>query len=656
MDNLILVDEIATFRKHIETFNKRYRKPPRLSGMKKKDRIPIKHYCIISDGNSLGKYMTAAADLLVEKGVLESATVVSINGSESMYDCYEHKFVQVKSIDEVVNGDAIEHCGFLAYIDCDSPENKEKWFDALTKIAKFAPCGKKNRITVSTLMPDYPEIPDGIEQLSEREFSYFIEKHIKNKTPEQTYYIEIEKLCRNLVKEFFTGLNIARIDNLIGPDINPSHRFDMQGFVKEAFETGKVTITAEDYKNVYSCTYIQFAMRFSVRLLHTGKDGQVYNFRSHNVTTAKIKYLIHENFSDVLTIEAQADTIAERKYYCLNTLKTFICGWNPKSVSSLNHVVYQTVCSIVGVHHNNRKNTAIYSGKLPRIKELEIMMLKDIDDICRRNGIKYFLCGGTLLGAVRYGHSIPWDDDLDIGMLRPDFDKFREACQRENKPIYNYSSHINKSGSHYIVDKVRLNGTYFSTKFSSIHEYPDGLFIDVLVYDYTSNIKWLAKLQCYTLYALSKAIELRWYNRPRKKYFYKQSLLALPVMRLFPINFYHWLYERILTMFKNTKNPKYVIDSTGKLQNKGPFLCEGLEDVQYVDYDFGFKAPIPIDYTNYLTFDYGPNYLPEPPLSQRAAPHNFARIDLGEYIFETRDEPIFRELNVHGELFENEIE
>ena len=57
------------------------------------------------------------------------------------------------------------------------------------------------------------------------------------------------------------------------------------------------------------------------------------------------------------------------------------------------------------------------------IKAEELAMLVEFEDLCRREGLRYSLAGGTLLGAVRHKGFIPWDDDIDVSMPRPDFDR-----------------------------------------------------------------------------------------------------------------------------------------------------------------------------------------------------------------------------------------
>ena len=70
-------------------------------------------------------------------------------------------------------------------------------------------------------------------------------------------------------------------------------------------------------------------------------------------------------------------------------------------------------------------------GTLRELQLLEFEMLKKVKEICNKNHITYFLSGGTLLGAVRHGGFIPWDDDVDIAMPRPDYERFLKAAEQE---------------------------------------------------------------------------------------------------------------------------------------------------------------------------------------------------------------------------------
>ena len=70
-------------------------------------------------------------------------------------------------------------------------------------------------------------------------------------------------------------------------------------------------------------------------------------------------------------------------------------------------------------------------GMMKRLWGAELTILSEVDRICKKHEIPYYADGGTLLGAVRDGQFIPWDDDIDIMMLREDYNRFVQVVQQE---------------------------------------------------------------------------------------------------------------------------------------------------------------------------------------------------------------------------------
>lgn len=129
----------------------------------------------------------------------------------------------------------------------------------------------------------------------------------------------------------------------------------------------------------------------------------------------------------------------------------------------------------------------IDNATLKKLKDTELEILGEIDRICRKNNIEFFLTGGTLLGAVRHKGFIPWDDDLDIGMMREDFIRFTKAVKEDlnNKYFFDYFDTDKKY--HLPFAKVRKNNTTFDEEMSKNYDNHKGIFVDIFPYDYTDN-------------------------------------------------------------------------------------------------------------------------------------------------------------------------
>lgn len=83
---------------------------------------------------------------------------------------------------------------------------------------------------------------------------------------------------------------------------------------------------------------------------------------------------------------------------------------------------------------NNRETNEGYNlscEELKRLQDVQKELISEVKRICLKNNIHFNMVGGTMLGAIRHGGYIPWDDDADIGFLRTEYEKFRKACKTD---------------------------------------------------------------------------------------------------------------------------------------------------------------------------------------------------------------------------------
>lgn len=122
-----------------------------------------------------------------------------------------------------------------------------------------------------------------------------------------------------------------------------------------------------------------------------------------------------------------------------------------------------------------------------RLRETELEILLEIKRVCFELGIDFFIESGTLLGAVRHGGFIPWDDDIDIGMLRGDYERFLAEGQALLGEGYFLDCPATNPSSLVSFAKVRKRGTLLLESVSADQEGCQGIWVDILPWDYVDG-------------------------------------------------------------------------------------------------------------------------------------------------------------------------
>ncbi len=248
-----------------------------------------------------------------------------------------------------------------------------------------------------------------------------------------------------------------------------------------------------------------------------------------------------------------------------------------------------------------------------------LSLLREFDRICEKLQIPYVLFAGTLLGAVRHEGFIPWDDDLDVLMLRSDYDRFLAEAEKE---MDQQTFFLQKEFTPHwpmFFSKLRLNNTTCLEKFHpkdpAMHQ---GVYMDIFPCDDARDSRFGRKLQFFaSKVVIAKALDRRGYATDSKK---KKLFMAL--CRLLP--------QKIFLRFvKKGREGGETVHSflggaSGYVKNVYPRCL--FTQRSWLPFE-GDVYPVPQEYDRLLKQLYG-DYWQLPPLSQRQIKQHALLIDL----------------------------
>lgn len=255
---------------------------------------------------------------------------------------------------------------------------------------------------------------------------------------------------------------------------------------------------------------------------------------------------------------------------------------------------------------------------ISELKRIELSILKKVTKFCDDNHLIYFLLAGTALGAVRHKGFIPWDDDIDIGLPRKDYERFIETYNDEAYEVLEYSKDRNYP---YAFAKVIDNGTVLIEPTNNT--YPLGVYIDVFPIDGLQGDDRQRETQS------------------RRAIRYSRMLIYKSVTTKYETDYIHRLYHIILRMALLPFSRRWIIEKQIKNAKRYSYEnCDyiGVLVVRYYTTGGNVKKEyfgegcfgefegemfrLPSDCSSYLKWKYG-DYMKIPPVEQRKTHHYF---------------------------------
>ncbi len=252
---------------------------------------------------------------------------------------------------------------------------------------------------------------------------------------------------------------------------------------------------------------------------------------------------------------------------------------------------------------------------LAEIKQAEVEILDYFVEVCNENNLSYYLDGGTLLGAVRHKGFIPWDDDIDVLMPRPDYEKLIRIMSSDHGRFKLVSSDTCMD-YYYPYAKIIDTNTELIDEEASLLSY--GLFIDIFPID---GLPADDKERKHFQDKIWKYRNIRWYSLKKLSCDEGISNLFKIMIGKLVGNRRAWnLLKKNVSKY-NMYDSEYaynIVESTRKYRNTHRRI---FDEKIYLEFE-GKKYAAPFGYDEYLTELYG-DYMQLPPEAERVSNHSF---------------------------------
>lgn len=254
---------------------------------------------------------------------------------------------------------------------------------------------------------------------------------------------------------------------------------------------------------------------------------------------------------------------------------------------------------------------------MKEIQNQVYIILQEVDRICRKNRIPYFLSAGTALGAIRHKGFVPWDNDIDIGMLRKDYNNFQKIVKRELGSEFYYQTLQPNRDFYYPFDQVVKNHTSYVQLEHKDAKFHHGFHIDIFPFDKVSSNpksreKQVEDLNKYRY--LMKAKKLKYPYKSKNPLHLFLINYEYYMLKLVPYRYLKKKIDETLTKYNKT-NTEYIADLCTHYKKVMYFKRSEIFPIKKVSFESGV-FPVPRETDTYLTMMYG-DYMTPPPENKR---------------------------------------